>query len=121
MEQTRRFQQYQMKNNAGRRHVDDADDHHDRTVGGHWFGKFRTGRSTARHSAGLGPQPPAADWTVYRLRRRRRRQTTVLKQNFYRLLEPETARGFSPLGGVARMLLRQTLTFKNKTEKDVVQ
>ena len=84
-----------------------------------WVGSFRTVRSISSHRGGselmLSPQTVAD----YKSTRRIRRQTSIQKQNFYRLLTPD-APGVSPIGSVAKLLMQSVLKSKNKMTKDVV-
>lgn len=55
----------------------------------------------------------------YALHRRERRQTGIVKKNYYELLTPSEGR-VSPLGQVAKMMMKQVLKAKGKQDKDVV-
>ena len=81
-----------------------------------WVGSFRTVRSIYSHRGGSELMQTVADYTSAR---RIRRQTSIQKQNYYRLLTPD-APGVSPIGSVAKLLMQSVLKSKNKTTKDVV-
>ena len=81
-----------------------------------WVGSFRTVRSIYSHRGGSKLMQTVAD---YKSARRIRRQTSIQKQNFYRLLTPD-APSVSPIGSVAKLLMQSVLKSKNKTTKDVV-
>lgn len=56
---------------------------------------------------------------LYNLHRRHRRQTGIVKKNFYELLTPSEGR-LSPMGRIAKTLMKQVLKAKGKEEKDIV-
>lgn len=55
----------------------------------------------------------------YDAHRRERRQTGIVKKNYYELLTPSQGR-LSPLGRIAQTMMKQVLKAKGKAEKDVV-
>jgi hypothetical protein len=55
----------------------------------------------------------------YAAHRRERRQTGIVKKNYYELLSPSQAR-LSPMGRIAKQLMKQVLKAKGKEEKDIV-
>ena len=62
---------------------------------------------------------PGAHFTLYSEHRRERRQSGIVKKNYYELLAPSESR-LSPMGKLAQSLMRQVLNKKGKQEKDIV-
>jgi hypothetical protein len=56
---------------------------------------------------------------IYETHRRERRQTGIVHKNFYELMTPSQGR-ISPMGRIAKQLMKQVLKAKGKEEKDVV-
>jgi hypothetical protein len=56
---------------------------------------------------------------LYDAHRRMRRQTGIVKKNYYELLTPSEGR-LSPVGKMAQKLMKEVLKMKGKQEKDIV-
>ena len=74
--------------------------------------------SNDEDNGNINSKGSAIKWN-YEANRRQRRQTGIVKKNFYELLTPSVAR-LSPMGRIAKQLMKQVLKVKGKEEKDVV-
>ncbi|KAL3079073.1 hypothetical protein niasHS_014855 [Heterodera schachtii] len=121
-EKSNRFDRYRMKKRGEFRR--------EMRTGKRWFGSFQLEESSISSKEWdneSDEKKKSNSWEMqekqlihsYDANRRERRQTGIVKKNYYELMTP-TKGQLSPMGQIAKMLMKQVLKAKGKQEKDVI-